>query len=71
MATMVERNGTAHVVISSEHAGLKPHFKALEAEIYRALARADDPREVVHYLVAMRRASREWRQIMAAADIEK
>jgi hypothetical protein len=50
MATEVERNWTAHVVIACEHAGLRPYFKALEAEMLHALARVDDPRDVVEYL---------------------
>jgi hypothetical protein len=71
MTTRAERNWTAQIVIASDHAGLKPEFRALENEMYKALSRVDEPREVKHYLMAMRRASREWRQIMAAADIEK
>ncbi len=71
MATGVERNWTAHLVVSSEHAGLKPHFKATEAELYRALARIDDPREVVQYLMAIRHASREWMQAMCEAGLNK
>lgn len=55
-----ERKWTAHVVIASEHAGLRPHFKQLEAEIYRVLARCDDPRAVMHYLSALRMASGAW-----------
>lgn len=60
MATDIERNWTAHLVLSSEHAGLRPHFKALEDEIYRVLARIDDPREVRHYLQTIREVSRMW-----------
>ena len=44
----------------AEHAGLRPHFKQLEAEIYRVLARCDDPRAVMHYLSALRMASGAW-----------
>lgn len=47
------RNWTAHIVISSDHAGLRPYFKLLEAEILRVLARIDDPRDVKRYLVDM------------------
>lgn len=50
-AVRPERNWTAHVVISSDHAGLRPYFKLLEAEIVRVLARIDDPRDVKRYLV--------------------
>jgi len=50
MATEVERNWTANIVIASAHAGLKPHFAALEAEILRVLARVDDPKMVRGYL---------------------
>ena len=63
MATDVERNWTAHLVISSEHAGLSPEFKALEAEMYRVLARVDDPRAVVLYLRYMRGQSEWWLQL--------
>lgn len=60
MATEVERNWTAHLVISSEHAGLKPYFQALENEMRRVLARVDDPREVREYIDMLIWRSREW-----------
>ena len=60
MATEVDRNWTAHLVISSEHAGLKPLFKRLEAELYRALARIDDPKLVRAYLQSLIDASAAW-----------
>jgi hypothetical protein len=60
MSTPTERNWTAHLVISSEHAGLKPCFKQLEDEIYRVLAVVDEPRHVKEYLAAMRLASVDW-----------
>jgi len=63
MATEVERNWTAHLVISTEHAGLRPHFKALEAEVCRVLARVDDPRDVREYLLALRRTSEAWLKV--------
>ena len=60
MATQAERNWTAHLVISSEHAGLKPYCRALEDEAYRVLARLDEPKRVKDYLRFMRSASRGW-----------
>jgi hypothetical protein len=60
MANEVERNWTAHLVISSEHAGLKPHFKRLEAAMYHALAVIDDPRDVVQYLRYLQASSAAW-----------
>lgn len=60
MATQVERNWTAHLVISSEHAGLKPYFQALENEMRRVLARVDDPREVRDYIDMLFWRSRVW-----------
>jgi hypothetical protein len=60
MSTPTERNWTAHLVISSEHAGLQPVFKRLEAELYRALARIDDPRAVAAYLKFLRGCSNDW-----------
>lgn len=60
MATDVERNWTAHVVLSSEHAGLKPLFKAFENEMYRVLARVNDPNEVRQYLFGLIGQSRDW-----------
>lgn len=60
MKALIERNWTAHLVISSEHAGLKPYFKALEDEMYRVLARVDDPRKIREYLMYLRRASAGW-----------
>jgi hypothetical protein len=48
------------VVVSCEHAGLRPYFKGLEDEIYRVLARIDEPKEVVAYLSALWNTSREW-----------
>jgi hypothetical protein len=60
MATQVERNWTAHLVISSEHAGLRPYFKALEDEMYRVLARVNDPREVKMYVEHLKAESAGW-----------
>ena len=60
MAIASERNWTAHVVIASDHAGLKPQFKRLEAEIYRVLARLDDPRQVRRYLTKLFEVSEAW-----------
>lgn len=60
MENTTERNWTAHLVISSEHAGLRPYFKALEAEMYRVLARLDDPRAVCMYVEWMRGQSGWW-----------
>jgi hypothetical protein len=53
MGTDHEYSYTAHIVIASEHAGLSPVFKAFENEMYRVLARVDDPREVRNYLQAL------------------
>src|ERR1700730_2746752 len=53
MSTSSERGWTAHLVLSSEHAGLRPHFKRLEDEFYRALARIDEPRDVRDYIQEM------------------
>lgn len=50
MATVGERNWTAHLVISSEHVGLRPYFRRLEDELRHVLARIDDPRDVKRYL---------------------
>lgn len=60
MDTRAERNWTAHVVISSDHAGLRPYFKLLEAEILRVLARTDDPRDVKRFLVDLVQHSRRY-----------
>lgn len=62
MATEIERNWTAHVVISCEHAGLRPYFKTLEAEIYRVLAHVDDPRMACKYISDLIHASKTWGQ---------
>ncbi len=71
MATEVGRNWTAHIVIASEHAGLKPYFKGLEGEMYHALARINDPRKVVDYLRWLRGASAHWLEINADVIAEK
>jgi len=55
-----ERDWTASIVISSEHAGLRPHFKQLEAELLHALANIDDPRMVAKYLDSLLTTSRVW-----------
>lgn len=60
MDNLTERNWTAHVVISSDHAGLRPYFKLLEAEMLRVLARVDDPRDVKRYLVDMVQHSKRY-----------
>jgi hypothetical protein len=62
MATPAERNYTAHLVISSEHAGLKQHFEALENEMYRVLARVNDSAGACAYAMELKRASRRWLQ---------
>ena len=60
MATEVERNWTAQIVIASSHAGLKPYCRLLEDEIRRVLARVDDPRVVRAYLKHLRERSQHW-----------
>lgn len=51
---------TAHLVISSSHAGLAPYFRRLEEEMLRVLARVDDPRDVIRYLKVLRGVSHDW-----------
>jgi len=60
MSIATERNWTAHLVISCEHAGLKPYFKGLEYAMYHALARIDDPIRVREYIAALVWASETW-----------
>lgn len=60
MKTGGDRNWTAQIVISSDHAGLRPHFKRLEAEVMHVLARVDDPRDVRDYLDMMIMRSKVW-----------
>lgn len=50
-------------MLSSEHAGLRPEFKALEAEIFYVLARVDDAHQVRDYLRMLRQASRLWCEV--------
>lgn len=45
-----ERGWTAIVSIASSHAGLNPHFKALEDALYACLSEIDDPRSVRAWL---------------------
>ncbi len=66
MGTSDEYRYTAHVVIASDHAGLSPVFKAFEREIYRVLARVEDPDDVKLYLEALRRASQHFIDILEA-----
>ena len=60
MATTGERNWTAQVVVSCEHAGLRPYFKQLEDELRHVLARIDDPRDVKRYLSDLREHSKRY-----------
>lgn len=60
MKTGGDRNWTAQIVLSSEHAGLRPHFKSLEAELMHVLARLDDPHDVREYLVWIKKSSKAW-----------
>lgn len=62
MVAREERNWTAHLVLSSEHFGLRPYFKALEDEMYRVLARVDEPHGVREYLAQLGCSSRDWLQ---------
>lgn len=71
MSTPTERNWTAHLVISCEHAGLSPAFKMLENEIRRVLARIDEPRQVMDYLIELRLQSAAWLRTYAALKGEK
>lgn len=68
MATEVQRNWTAQIVIASDHAGLRPEFKSLENEMFRVLARVDDPREVMRYLRQLRASSEMWMAIHEARN---
>jgi hypothetical protein len=60
MDTSAERNWTATLVIASDHAGLCKEFKVFENEMYRVLARTDDPRMVRLYVGFLIAASKEW-----------
>ena len=71
MATLIYNRWKVILGMSSDHAGINGELGRLRTELYRVLAQVEDPRHVKHYLMALRRASREWRQIMAAADIER
>lgn len=71
MANKTERNWTAQIVLSSEHAGLRGYFKALEAELIHVLARVDDPVEVGNYLKWLQAKSRQWLQSREALALEK
>lgn len=44
------REWQAIVSIATNHAGLKPHFKALEDALYACLSEMDDPRTVRQWL---------------------
>jgi hypothetical protein len=65
MATTELRGWTAQIVISSEHAGLRPFFKELEYEFRHVLARLDAPRDVRAYLNWLRVESSRWREMNA------
>ena len=71
MAATGERNWTAQLVISCDHAGLRPHFKALENEMYRVLARIDDPRRVIAYLDVLMLRSKAWSEAFGALEPRK
>lgn len=60
MENRAERNWTAQIVISSDHAGLRPYFKLLEAKLLRVLARIDDPRDVKRFLIDMVQYSKRY-----------
>lgn len=46
--------------MSSDHAGIDRELRGLQNELYRVLARVDDPRHVRGYIDALRRASFFW-----------
>jgi hypothetical protein len=71
MATSSNREWKASIVISSEHAGLRPAFKALENEIYRVLAHTDDPKAVREYLRYLVDVSEEYLLPGAPASVRK
>lgn len=48
------------VTLSSDHAGVAKELKRLEREIYRVVARIEDPRHVRDYLVRLACASSLW-----------
>jgi len=48
------------VTMSSDHAGIARELKWLEREIYRVVARVDDPRKVRDYLRHLESASQAW-----------
>lgn len=60
MENTIGRNWTAQIVIASEHAGLKPEFRALEDEVRHVLSRVDEPRDVRDYLQFVIRCSGQW-----------
>lgn len=46
--------------MSSDHAGINIELGFLRTEMYRVLARIDDPRRVRDYIERLRWRSREW-----------
>lgn len=48
------------VVLSCDHAGLRPVFQRFEDEMRRRLDRIDDPREMLRYINVIRAASQRW-----------
>lgn len=68
MKTGGDRNWTAQIVLSSEHAGLRPFFKGLETEMMHVLARVDDPKWVKDYLIELRLQSKAWLDRSRALD---
>lgn len=50
MSPRRDRPWTAHIVMATEHAGLKPYFQKLEDALYGCLSELDDPRHVRDFL---------------------
>lgn len=48
------------VALSSDHAGIAAELKRLEREMYRVVARIEDPRYVRDYLLRLQTTSKLW-----------
>ncbi len=60
MATRVDNRWKAILGMSSDHAGINQELGRFRNELYRALARIEDPRDVRDYLNCLEDYSRSW-----------
>jgi len=71
MARRFQNEWKAMIVLGCDHAGLRPEFQMLEDELVHAVGECHTARDMMHYLREIRAASKLWREVHHARELQK